>query len=301
MQSIRKILVPTDFIRGSRQAIHCAILLARQFDASLTVAHVVEYPTTMSYVLPLATFVLEKHHTERIESKLAELIPAEVRDSLDYRFVVKAGVVSDELLTIVRQDEMDLVVMGTHGREHLSRWLLGSVAERLLRQLPIPVMTIAHRGEAEPELTASVKFRRILYATDLSEASGAGLAFAYDMARSLDAELKIVHVVSPLRWDYPIHFFPFDVTKERTTLRQELAERLEQSIPDAMKQDPSVSWCLEDGIPWKVILERADTEDSDLIVVSLQGRGKVERALIGATAERVLRGSHRPVLSIPVD
>ena len=301
MKPIRRILVPTDFVSSSRRAIEYGVSLANRLGASLTVAHVVEYPTALSYVFPLATFVLEEHHTEEVEEKLRELIPVPTRHELDYRFVVKAGHVADEILDLVQEEEADLIVMGTHGRRQMAKWLLGSVAERMLRQVPVPLVTLSHSGDsADMDRLPHKHIRRILYATDLSEGSGQGLRFADDLRSAYGAELLVVHVLSPLRWDYPSHHVPLDVRHEHQRLRTDLSTMLEQSIPEGLRKDAAVSWHLGDGLPWKVILELADNRGSDLIVVNIRARARAERALLGTTAERIVRGAECPVLSIPL-
>src|SRR2546426_9983614 len=124
MIHVRKILVPIDFSEPSKKAANYGLSLALEFEARLVLAHISPY---------------DPHVYEKAKAGLLELIPPEQRTRLDYEIIVKAGEIREELLGIVEEKEIDLVVMGSRGRSYFERLLLGSVTERLLRQLQIPI------------------------------------------------------------------------------------------------------------------------------------------------------------------
>ena len=82
-------------------------------------------------------------------------------------------------------------------------------------------------------------------------------------------------------------------------LRKTLLGRLEESIPKAIQVDPAVQWELREGNPYQTILDVADEKNADLIVVNLHGEHRGGQEPLGSTAERVIRGAHKPVLSLP--
>src|SRR5437867_4784141 len=191
MIHIKKILVPVDFSEASKKAFNYGLSLALEFEARLVLAHIAVYDT-VAY--------------EAAKERLLQLIPAEYRDRCDFEIIVKSGEGRQELLWIVEDKEIDLVVMGSRGRSYFERMLLGSVTERMLRKLHVPVLTVSHLDpEKEIHEPGSVPLRRIVYATDLAEGSEPGLEFSIRLARGLDAHLSAVHVVQPLDCAFEVY------------------------------------------------------------------------------------------------
>ena len=153
MTGIRKILVPVDFSESSAAALDAALSVAERFGAEIEVLHVWEPP---KFVRPDLMVWME--HEGEAES-LAEYTQGEAKKELDQLLasvdrgqtkVVARFEVGDAAPTIVKTAEdrgHDLVVVGTHGRTGLSRFFLGSVAEKVVRRSPCPVMTL-HAGDA---------------------------------------------------------------------------------------------------------------------------------------------------------
>jgi nucleotide-binding universal stress UspA family protein len=199
---------------------------------------------------------------------------------------------------IIKNVPIDLVVMGTHGRRNPGRWFLGSVTERMLRQVSVPILTVSH-VDTDEHVIGLVALRRILYATDLGEASNAGLKYAIELARGTGARLTIAHVVYyPDRalWSAP-GIANFE--GERVEAVREIQKRVEAVLQHEGAGQLQIDIAVVEGKPFERILGMADERDSDLIVINLQSKSALERALIGSTAERVVRLAPIPVLSIP--
>ena len=148
MATFKKILVPVDFSEPSTLALHAAAALAKDCDASLTIVHVYE---PLAIALPEGyqlfsedqlTRLFEEFHRELAEQRRrAELAGApRVDTELLHGFAVS------EIQNFAQQCGFDLIVMGTHGRRGLSHALLGSVAERVVRLAPCPVLTVRAPG-----------------------------------------------------------------------------------------------------------------------------------------------------------
>src|SRR5438874_9562640 len=181
MIHVKRILAPVDFSEPSKKAVNYGLSLALEFEARLVLAHISPYDA-LSY--------------ERAKTFLLQLIPADCRAQLDFEIIVKAGDVREELLGIIEEKAIDLVVMGSRGRSYFERLLLGSVTERMLRKVHVPILTISHiNPEKELHTPGSVPLHRIVYATDLAEGTEAGLEFSLRLARGMDAHLNVVHVV----------------------------------------------------------------------------------------------------------
>ncbi len=145
MSTFKHILVPTDFSPSSSAAIELAINMASQLDAELTLLHVWELPVYPYMELMLSsadlTTAIEKAATESLETKLKE-----VRSRLPRaKSLLKMGIPWQEIVEASKEAKADLLVMGTHGRRGLEHAFLGSVAEKLVRLSPIPVLTV-HGG-----------------------------------------------------------------------------------------------------------------------------------------------------------
>jgi nucleotide-binding universal stress UspA family protein len=291
MTRISNILTPCDFSDASRKAMHYATHLAMRFGAKLTVAHIIPPPAAFNYAYPDDPREFEKKAFVETRRLLPEEIPEAYRELLNSQTIVKCGDVRDELLGIVTEERVDLIVMGTHGRRNLERFFLGSTAESMLRRVPVPVLTVSKRGtDQQTELPFDVPFRRIMYATDLPEANLPGLHYCADFARSLGAHLTLLHVIEPS--DTP-------TIEDESEIHARRMGELHKAIEREHGGDLGVATEVVRGTHHHEILKFAEVMNADLIVINLQSKGLLERALLGSTAERVIRSARIPVLSIP--
>jgi nucleotide-binding universal stress UspA family protein len=239
---------------------------------------------------------------KQAKSTLPSLIPEEYRDRVNLQTIVKLGEVRNELMGILNDEKIDLLVMGTHGRNVVERFLLGSLTERMLRKVPVPILTVSHLNPIkELHTSGPVPLRHVLYATDLSDSAEIGLNFSAELARGAGARLTVLHVMKPLDAIYRGAEGGY-LGDELDSLREDVLKRLKLSIPQELykNKDLKVTPVMLEGDAYREILALADEQDVDMIVLNLQGKTLVERALLGSTAERVIRLAHVPVLSIPL-
>ena len=286
MIHIKNIMVPVDFSATSKRAVNYGLSFALEFEARLLLAH----------ITPLDPVAYDK-----AKQDLVELIPADCRERLMFETIVKAGDTRSELLGIVEDREVDLVVMGTRGRSYIQRLLLGSVTERLLRKVHTPILTVSHLDpEKAIHAPGLVPLRRILYATDLAEGSEEGLEFSIRLARGLDANLMVAHVVQfadAALYGLDAAAFMPEYSDE---IRGQAKERLDRIVALVSDGRVPISTILADGVPYETIDRLAVEHNADLIVINLQNKGRLERAMLGTTAERVIRTATVPVLSLPL-
>ena len=286
MIHIKKVMVPVDFSEASKKGVNYGLSLALEFEARLVLANIVPYDS-------LAYLTAKAH--------LLDLIPAELRERLDFELIVKSGDVRQELLGIVEEKEIDLVVMGSRGRSHVQRLLLGSVTERMLRKLHVPVLTVSHlEPKRELHKPGPVPLKKLLYATDLADGSEAGLEFSIRLARGLHAHLTVVHVVQPLNAAmYGIETAGY-LPDYATEARAQASERLNRLVSLVSDGSVPITTVLADGVAYERIHALAAGQNADLVVINLQGKGRLDRALLGRTAERVIRTATVPVLALPL-
>jgi len=142
---LQRVLVPVDFSDCSRKALHYAIQFARQFKAELTLLYVnVPAPPPPEFVL-LQTEQMSARYLEESMKGLAEW-RKEIAPGISVKMVSRnASAVYQEIIALAREAHTDLIIMGNHGRTGLSRLLIGSTAERVVRHAPCPVLVIRER------------------------------------------------------------------------------------------------------------------------------------------------------------
>lgn len=144
METYRRILATTDFSEASRPALALACTMARDYGAELTIVHVCEVPSLgetgpipYDLVIPLA---------QAAEKQLEELVRS-LPAPPGTRSFVKLGSAWEQILAAAQETGADLVVLGTHGRRGITHAFIGSVAERVVRLSPIPVLTVRSRAD----------------------------------------------------------------------------------------------------------------------------------------------------------
>jgi nucleotide-binding universal stress UspA family protein len=171
----------------------------------------------------------------------------------------------------------------------------------MLRKLHVPVLTVSHIDpEKETHAPGLASIRRILYATDLADGSEEGLKIAIRLARGLNASVTVVYVMQTL--DYAFHgvetagFLP-EYAEE---VRKQAEDRVGRMVTVASDGSVPISTVVTQGVPFEAINAEAAKHQADLIVINLQNKGRLERVVLGATAERVVRTASTPVLSLPM-
>jgi nucleotide-binding universal stress UspA family protein len=286
MIQIKNVLCPIDFFPASERALEYSIGLASNYGATLHLLHVVSPVLPTSYEFSINTADLVETFKKQATERVTEIESSAKAKGVTVRTAVRIGDIDQELQTSIEETEADLVVMGTHGRRGFERWFLGSVTERLLRHSPVPVLTMSDLDHA---IAVPPDLERILVTTDFSDGTSAAMDYALALAQEAPAEIKLLHVVEQ----------PPERKGSVEGIAGILEEHLDSMVPDAVRNWCTVSAEVKIGLPYQRILAAAEETKADLLVMNIHGKGIFERALLGATAERVLRGAECPVLAIP--
>jgi nucleotide-binding universal stress UspA family protein len=145
--NISKILFPTDFSHASDAGLDFATQLAKQLGATLLIVHVEEAP--LAYGGGEMYYGLPEPDTDALKEMLSRVKPRDPAVRFEQRLV--PGVPATAICDLAAEAKAGLIVMGTHGRTGLSRLLMGSVAEQVMRQAPCPVLTFKQQN-VEPAL-----------------------------------------------------------------------------------------------------------------------------------------------------
>jgi nucleotide-binding universal stress UspA family protein len=286
MPLFSKILVATDHLESSQLALRAASLLARRLGASLKILHVLE-EAARAYPFPLPPGV-----REQARERLLKVVADSRATGLTADAVFEEGFAAEQIAAATVATSADLLVLGSHGRSGLPRWVHGSVAERVVRLSPVPVLTVHPTDRVPVDPPAGPVFRRILAPTDLGEASKEGVDLAQRMALALGGSLTLVHVCE---LPVPPYIEPHDAREIEARAKQDLAVAL-SAIQSKL---PNAEALLRRGSPWAEIVGAAAEDQSDLVVLSTHGRSGWSRAFLGSVAEKVVRLAPTMVLTVP--
>ena len=295
---LRSILCPVDFSDPSRQALRWAIALACRFGSRLTVLNAVD-PLLAEAARARLHFDLAARETEpELRRFVAALVPAGAPWAPEIGVEVRVGQPAEVIVEAVGHGRADLVVMGTQGLGGVSKLILGSTAERVLRRAGVPVLAVpphALDSVAVDATGARLDVRRVLAATDFSDTARAALEWAIATAAALEVPLTFVHAVEPLMVPPQWRDYASDSEEPRLAAAR---ERLE-ALAVALSADGSPESVVSLGRPAEAIASTADESASDLIVVGLMGdQGHFARRP-GSIAYRLLGLAKVPVVVVP--
>jgi nucleotide-binding universal stress UspA family protein len=310
--NIRNILVPLDFSGFARQALTCAVPMARAYRAKISFVHVVSpaaplasMPGGTAYmpatIVPSQTDNLVKVSQTHLDELAAYLLQEEVRG----RAIVCEGNPAYEVVAAAQSLKADLIVLSNTGRSGLKRVVLGSTAERIVRHAHCPVLTVRRQSSGPamrllsletPLYPERLPWRRILVPLDFSLTSLRALNVAVLLAKQSGARLLLLNVVEPNPYatgmEGAVLVMP-DATIARNA-KQQLPQVARRFIPKSVRATSLVAR----GRAADVIVETAEEKGVDLIVLSTHGHTGLERMLMGSTAEQVVRQAKCPVLVV---
>lgn len=299
MIEFRDILCPTDLSESSLRPLMYAAALARWYDARLTVLHVVPTFDPISVRSPTLDGAVQMIYPvprEEILSELRRVVDAAGARSIDAHLAAEAGdpfrTIVDRALTI----PADLIVMGTHGRGGFERFMIGSVAEKVLRKAPCPVLMVPPHVMAMPP--AEVRFKNILCPMDFSPSALQAFGFALDLARQADGSVIVLHVIEWLAEEEPRAHAHFNVPEFRQHLIDDARQRVQALIAQESRTWSAIQDVVVLGRAHREILRVATDTPADLIVMGAQGRGGLGLALFGSTTQQLVRASACPVLTV---
>jgi nucleotide-binding universal stress UspA family protein len=294
---IQRILLATDFSRWARGAEDYACALACSWRASLTVLSVAEFPPGLNPDYPVNQQYLADL-LKNASSQLVDLKGRAERRGIAVTTRVAKGIPSEEVITVARAEDSDLLVVGTRGKTGLAHVLLGSTAERVVRGAPCPVLTVRMEPadtEDEGVLSRPVTLERILVPVDFSDCSLDALEYATVVAQHAKASLMLLHVLEPVSYGLD---FTLSHVRTREQVRESWTKRLKELASSHQHPHVLVEFRLRGGLPADSILDSAQTLPCDLIVMGTHGRRGISHTLSGSVAEAVLRKARCPVLTV---
>ena len=289
---VESIVCPIDCSEFSAAAYQYAVSLAEYYKARLVCLHVVElwkYPFAdyAAYQADYAKF--SQAINEGGEKRLQEFVNQHASNRLHPDLAVQQGNPSDSILSFAQAENIDVIVMGTHGRRGFDRLVLGSTTDRVLRKAASPVLVVSNPSQNAMTTSPDGRHRlsRILYCTDFSNNSEIARGYAISVAAEYAAELTILHVVEGAP----------DLARAEAIISARTVQ-LDRLISEEERKELNVRTAVRFGKPYEQIVRHASETQTSLIIMTARGGGALDRAVFGSTTYRVVQLGPCPVLAV---
>jgi nucleotide-binding universal stress UspA family protein len=315
---LKKILVPLDESLRAERALPVAARIARASKGSVLLAEVISPPIDYGSGLapvPLINGEMIEEELKEAEHYLKAVAASPVLVGVETKTQAMYGLPTQALLALAQEQGIDLIVLCSHGRTGLTRWVLGSVAEKLTHESNIPVLVLR---ESDPELVPAQpetcgRLTRVFVSLDGSELAEAVLQPATELALALSAPapaalhlMQVVKVFPQSEAQGSLSELNRKAVEEAGAYLAEVKARLQQqysssflAITTSVGLDNDIAGALirtaearEEGT------DAAEAKGCDLIAMSTHGRGGLERWMVGSITERVLHTTHLPMLIV---
>jgi len=301
-RDIRSVLVATDLSAASYKPLRHAVAVARCYQAKFYLAHVV---SSLGFTIagPDALALAEKAVLREASQLEHELVRTGSLNGLPHQVIIRQGETWPELQKVIREQEIDLVVIGTHGREGVEKFLLGSVAEQIFRQADCMVLTVGPACYQEPRVGKADSNATLLYPTDFGQASLHGFAAAVSCADRFGAKLVLLNVLPVVPELEGVNGCTAEaVMKMRENARVASISRLSKLVQHVeLKLQPEFVTEFGTGAPVSEdILKTAEKLDTGAIIMGLHPRKHVGMAshMPWATAYEIVCRAGCPVLTV---
>lgn len=292
---INRILVATDFSACAKRAVAYSMCVARAWSAHVDLLYVVEESRKLEFDAPFADPLLEKRRKEA-DRLLGDLATRVEQEGMDVGWSLREGIPSEQIGQTALEQRADLVVVGTHGRTGLDHIMLGSTAERVIKQAPCPVLTVRVAPiHGEKDVDVPPRISHLLVPIDFSSPSLDALEYAIQVVDRFGARLTIVHVLEPIYFDLELGLGRIEQEVQKRTHWETQLDGLAQV---ARERGLAAGSVVLGGIPSESIVTYARGQCCDLIVMGTHGRRGLTRLRYGSVAESVLRQAPCPVLTV---
>lgn len=278
---VTNILVATDFSQTSEQALEYALSFARAYDAKLYLLHVLVMDNLTAR--ELGGTLREKLYREA-RGKMDRILQLGRFVGVSHEVIVEEGSLWPVISAQIEKNQIDLVVVGTHGAKTVERMLLGSSAEQVFRQSKVPVLTVGPKILQEP--LYGIEPKNILLATELEGGTERKTQYAFSLAQEHRSKLTVMYVVPKLNGEPPL------------IERQIITDQLRGLLPHEPEMHCLPIFRVEQGDPVHEILRVANEIHADLIVLGAKPRSLLGDYLPRTKAYQVVSQAPCPVLTV---
>ncbi len=297
MQTFKKIFFATDFSDCAAHAQQYAFAFGKRFAAELHIGHAVDtaYP---SYAGVYGFGVDVDQHIgavrQQAQADVKTVVGRAVAAGVHAHAHLMEGRPAEAIVDKAHELGCDLLITGTHGRSGLDHFLFGSTAELIVRHAPMPVLAVKPVERDFVKESGEFTLRRVICPVDLSPLADQAAKHAAEICRVFGAELTLVHAIDS-RVEYPVAFVDLQPVPHEE-FRKRALDRM--SAIASTLTDVKVDLAVVEGVPHKAIVRHAISTKADLLVITTHGYGGISRALLGSTAEKLVRTAPTPTLTI---
>jgi nucleotide-binding universal stress UspA family protein len=302
VSSFRNILFPTDFTPHARSALKYAAAFARHGCGRIVLFSVqsAKVPANLMTMTDRHLADEDAQGLSQLRNQVKDLLTDPLFEGLEVEPVIVEGEPAHEIANAVRDYDIDLVTVVTHGRRGLTRALWGSTAEEIIAEAPCPVLTlrppqhdfVEHYGQQ-----TKIRLDRILLATNLRPSSIAATHMARELAAATNAELHAVYVIGDYFEQISV-MFPEGAHSALSRMRAEIEVRMHTFAGEG---NGRILTHIAEGRPYAEIVRLAAKTDADLIVIGTSVHASLfgGAPALGSEIERVVRNAPCPVLCVP--
>jgi nucleotide-binding universal stress UspA family protein len=292
--NFRSIICATDFSDFSNRTIPYGVAIAREFEATLYVCHVID----LSAVTIYGEFQLDPiGQQQRIQQEAQAHLPKiPGLEHVTWEPLIAVGQPAAEIARLVEEKGVDLVITSTRGHSGLKRLILGSVTQRLMRTLSCPLLAVQSPDEGFiGKGAAGIRLKKILVGCDFSADAVLSLNYGLSLAQEFEADLHLVHVSEPPA--YREFMSPAEQAQDMVHT-DVFKDKLEELVPADARNWCSLQVVVLRGQAHEELVAYAVTQNMDMIVMGVRGYGLMRSLLMGSTTDRVVRRSPCPVLTV---
>ena len=284
--ALKRLLFATDFSACSNTALPYALAMAHLYNAKLYAAHVLTPSSYLLFASPESWPAILEAEEQKQQLNAARL--EEHLQGLPHQVLSPVGDIADVIFRLVHEHEIDMLILGTHGRKGIQKLLMGSVAEKIFRQASVPVLIV---GPNVPVRTSVTRLNRIVFATDFSEESLSAFPHALSLAQEHKAHLSILHVLGQSNAG-TVDFEPDNCFALR---------RMKELVPPESSLYLAPHYAVEFGNAPEQIVKFASENGTNLIILGVRAPQKSVESIThfsNTTAQQIVAHANCPVLTV---
>lgn len=286
------VLIPTDGSPGAEAATARALDLARTGDATVHVLHVVDPELDTAELGPEDSEALRRRSEKRGREETTRIRDRATALGLESVRAVSEGTPYRTIVEYVGENDVDVVVMGTHGRTGADRARLGSTTERVISVADAPVMAVRLDADGDVPESGYGMYDHVVITTDGGDAGGRAADHALGIAERYGADVHVIYVVDTTTYGFE------GAPRSIVGLLKGGGKNATDGIADdARERNLPVTTDVLRGVPEEEIVEYAAGVDADVISLGTRGRSADTDHFLGSTTARVLRRTEAPVLT----
>ena len=277
---MKKIIVPVDFSEHSNYALQAAAQLAKKYDAEILALHMLEISETILTKGETALQDETVFFIKLAEKKFNEFLEQDFLEGISVTPIVKHFKVFSEVNDVAKEQNADMIVMGSHGSSGLKEIFVGSNTEKVVRHADIPVLVIKNQP-------TTLSFDNVVFASDFTEKSVTPYLNATQLFKSLGSKLHLLYVNTP-----------GDNFKSSQEIEQTVADFLNKADGDLSQLD-TVKYVADYTVE-KGVLNFANVSGADAIAVATHGRTGFTHFLSGSISEDIANHANLPVITFKI-